>query len=132
MPDPTSRQSHPSSFNPRAHTVPVDRLKAVRRAISNDTLLSTTALGRQHPDAKLAHFGVVAAAPVGAVTACAALEDGTLDLGGGISDRGGGGEGSNAVDSGKEDGGELHVDGWVGWALGEAKDCLKSGDWMRK
>jgi hypothetical protein len=110
----------------------IQRLKAVRRAISNDTLLSATAPGSQHPDAKLAHLGVVVAALVGAVTACAALEDGALDLGGGISDGGGRGESSNAVDSGEEDGGELHVDGWVGWALGEAKDCLKSGGWMWK
>jgi len=117
---------------PGAHTFPVYRLKAVRRAVGNDALLSATAPGRQHPDAKLAHLGVVAAAAVGAVAACAALEDGALDLGGGISDRGGRGEGGNAVDSGEEDGGELHGDDWVGWALGEAEDCLKSGGWMWK
>jgi hypothetical protein len=72
-----------------------------------DTLLVGAAAGSDHPDAELADGRNVVLARVGSVAASTGLEDGTLDLsvGGGSRSRNG-----NAGKSGKDDGGELHVD----------------------
>jgi hypothetical protein len=75
-----------------------------------DTLLVATTESCGHPDAELADGGSVALARVGAVVATTLLE-GDLRGSVGLSSGSWGSEGE-AGESSKEDGGELHVDGW--------------------
>lgn len=89
----------------------ISRSNAVWRTVGDNTLLVATAASSQHPDAELANLGVAVAA-VGTVLASALLEDGALNLSGGVGlSSGGRGGKSKAVESREDDGGELHVDG---------------------
>lgn len=88
-------------------------LNAVGGTVGGDTLLVAVAAGGNHPDAELADRGNVVLARVGTVLATTLLVAGLGHVGGS--------EGK-AGESRKNDGGELHVDGW--WLVfGEEVEC---------